>query len=941
MRAFTVLLSPNVQNLPVGFDSVGNPIMYAAGRTDLVSLDITDKVLEIGPWQRMCEKELTKIAPSEQVIRIIDMDGSIWAWLDANLPSISSSWQQNIMAASFPVNYFPPYLTIDLWDPETSAMKREFVGLIPNSAITRDLKTNEITFTPKDWSSQLANKPLTAAWPQGDTNPKLNPWLRPWPVAGLTEGSTASQVCSLTSISLTPGGYDNISWSGPDFLFVGNKVTTNLHTFYPAIPADKQYTVTAVNQVVGRDGPIPNWYCATLEGLGQEVWDHIHQFSALDLNFTVTCLTPAASPRSYFLVSKTILKDTKNVYLLNLDSVDGIVSGDTLTTIENSNIQTWTVLQVDAENLAITTKEEVQDVLAGTTKVFWDSDSSKTLVLEDARVLIKRAVTFPWAGYGVDFSRWVPQTLKDPLLMWLPLRPLNSDALTTVVDLDAGLTNPRVFGASSFAWTGNPEDGWVYTAGVAPLASWTEQTETMPTYAMPWEGGTIAPHSRARNRDSWSRSREKTEKDSDYRDPRDPVTVEVPEKVLCYSYQDMSRFLCTNSDTTASVVITPWGTTTWGTPAAAWNWPGRLFSAAPLIGHPGYYVGFSTTGLKVVKVSDHSVSNTCQVPRSADDADIKCTPYGNFLVGARGYGKISWDAGTNTVTLSWVTLANGTTSYMYPSSFQAITSTECCMLGRVSGTDDQGNTTTETHVFILSPSPDPNNANSSILNLPGEKVLDGVPKTVGVVRDPSLPGRVLGHCGGRLFSVSRTVTQAVAIERLKPEGMKAIDLLEQLGQVTNTILVPSPIGTMHVISRFEGSPTFLDVETTEAVQTYIWENFFSVVRVSANQDKNIYADAYGPAGGDILTVDGHPLIFTRSGCKALAAQLSSWIGRPRRYMETKWFWTNPDLPAPWESLEPLAVVLVGTDTTPWIVYGIDDSKFTGEASVKLVEAFPA
>jgi hypothetical protein len=112
-----------------------------------------------------------------------------------------------------------------------------------------------------------------------------------------------------------------------------------------------------------------------------------------------------------------------------------------------------------------------------------------------------------------------------------------------------------------------------------------------------------------------------------------------------------------------------------------------------------------------------------------------------------------------------------------------------------------------------------------------------------------------------------------------------------------------------------------------------------LVRVSSANDSAIFSDAKGVRGGEILEYSQHPLLWTQSGCDATAQGLSAWFGVKRRFRSEKWFMSDSNAAAPWESLPPLATVRINGETDKWLVIGINDDKVNGEATAQLVEVF--
>ena len=554
------------------------------------------------------------------------------------------------------------------------------------------------------------------------------------------------------------------------------------------------------------------------------------------------------------------------------------------------------------------TKEPVTDVMAGVSRIFYSEESLNSLVLMDARVAIRRAVS----PYTADLTRLVPATVSTPVLVWLPLRPLDSEDLTSVRDLDPGLTTLRVFGGGSLAWDGSPEAGWAATADNSPRAHWTDQRLTPPVSLMPWEGIAISPTAPMRNRATWMGY------------AGDPWTV------LVYDYLLMRRIMI---QTDQSVTIEPWTGSSWGN-ATTMEWLGPLgvVSAVVFPGVPGTIIALTAIGIQLVFLPSGEMSNVCL----AGGGVLRTTPWGCYIVGAQGYGRISYVGGV--LSLEWVTLTDAVAS-LYPGTFQALNDTELVVMARFDGLPSTANDTivTETHLLRLKADPGTDAAASVLAS---EKLLDGASRTVGAVRDPSMSGRVLGHCGGRLFSISRTLPLAYAIERFSPSGLKAAELVEHICQVLTAVAVPDARGTLHIISRnLLETPIDIVVDRVEIDETRTWEHFYSLIRVSSAKDNSVLADAKGVSGGEVLEYSQHPLLWTQSGCDAVAQSLAAWFGVPRRFQSEQWFWTDTNSAAPWESLPPLATVRINGEDTKWLVIGIVDDKVNGEATVQLVEVF--
>ncbi len=895
MRTFAVTLTANTNSVEAG-----------------PSLSLSSSLVEIGAWSREVEKELTKVSPSEQTLKINDADGSVWAWIQAQL-AVNGATEA----------LYPPWLTIDIDG------LRWFTGVVYPRQIQRNRRTGAISITAEDWSSTFKSRYLGAKVAEDDLNPLRNPWLRPYPRV-VQNRPSVTQFCWIWYYATNPSGYDYVIWEGPQqFVEVGDYVTLDIHAQYPQFPVGKQYKCYAVGQDQLANGSYATdrWW-ARFEGLGQDVWDYIHHDTMDSPSGIFTRVPQTTDLRAYYVVTKSVASDASDVHVIDLDTVDGLVAGDVLTTIGTASKQTWTLLQVDAQALQVVTKETVQGIVAQTTHLFFSDDTLADLVLDDARLAIRRALTLGNDGgipYSVDFSRFVPPTVANPVLVWLPLRPMGSQDLSTVRDLDQGIADVRVYGAGTAAWNGTPEMGWVATASASPQAPWASQRLVAPASSMPNESATLAPSAPPSNavlamgiRDLVGYS---------------PSTLSVPAVNLLYDYLQMRRLLIRKD---RSVQINAWSGSAWGGDVAA-TWPGAnpVLSASVFPGEPGSVLGLTVAGLQLVALPSGAGSNVVATPAAAADAVLRTTPWGTYLVGAKGYGLVTYAAGV--LSLSWVTLTSAVTSF-FPTTFQGLNPNELMVLTRFDTTPTTtGEVTTETHLLRLAAIP-PADASAAVLAT--EKLMDGAPRLAGALRDATQPERIIGHCGGRLFVYGRTLPAAYAIERYTPSGLKALELVEHICQVLNAVAVPDPLGCLHIISRgLLEAPYDLAVDRVQLNETTTWEHFYSVVRVSSAKDDSILADAWGIPGGDVLEYSQHPFLWMQSGCSAVAESLASWFAIPRGYREETWFWSDPNTAAPWEFLPPLATIRLNGEASKWLLMSLEDDKVNGQATVKLVEVF--
>ena len=339
-------------------------------------------------------------------------------------------------------------------------------------------------------------------------------------------------------------------------------------------------------------------------------------------------------------------------YVLNLDSVDGIVMGDGLRVVDSDSSNSWTVAGVDPILNQVSTVEPVSGVPLGA-HIYWTEDAQDQLVMEDPRSLLVRAVQ----PYSVDLSLFTAPQTADPMFGLLPLRGVAGEDLRPVGDIEATLTGIRVStGATwvnpadgqpmaSWSWTGNPDAGWTgptAAAPAAPKADWTSQLVAAPASLMPYEVVTPAAGYPA-GINYFQRLRNRVYSDSVYRQENNGfiwVKIGTTENLVNGSYVQTSVnaagqtvYQYTQNGivyTTASANFTPWtpagatfagnlavydyttprrlvfnGSTLKVTPwtGAAWgststlSWPGGAYvqSAAPMIGTTGAVLAYCVT----------------------------------------------------------------------------------------------------------------------------------------------------------------------------------------------------------------------------------------------------------------------------------------------------------------------------------------------------------
>lgn len=913
MRTYQVILSQNLGPIP------------GPG----ASLDVSAHVVSIGPWSFIAEKELTRMSASEQAITLEDGDGSIWSWMQEHVPTPDWGYSPN-----FTTNSYPLIVSIFIADD------LKFTGFAPPRQISRDEATRAIQLSAADWSSQLANKYLGAPNIADDLNPEINEWMRPWPRI-LQSAAGTSQTCHLCAGSATPGGYDSIWWNGNKFIIPGSLVTVSGLAGMPSGVSYKVRSVTECTQYWSytSNSYIANSYMAQIEGLGQAIYDlpsttHTGTIGGIqERSATFTTGTSATSVTDHFLVTEAVPANTKGAYKIKLNTVDGLHPGDFLKTINAESEKTWEILTVNGATLTVTTKEEVEDITTST-KLWWTDESAAELVLQDARVLIERAVTSGAAGYGVDFSQLTSTQLSSSIFQWLPLDTKGSVTMSSIVDMEPNLSEIKLFGSIG-TWIGTPETGWVTGPDATKHVDWTAQQLSAPSSLMPLDM-TLAPNGRMRNSSKTIivRASARDEGNRAYDNG-----VDYPVVTVVYDYTNMRRIVISkaNKDAANVVKIRTWSGSAWGTESTfTWASTSPVWSASVVPGASGKIAILEYLGVKIVDPTTGTGTDRYIPSRVyTDDGELVTTPWGLYLCASAGYIKLTYTAGSpGSVTGTAIRLAS--MDSLYPSTFVGLSPTECLVIGRFKGVNTAGASSIETWILKL----DANPTTADLAVLSKERLQAGIATTCAAIRHPGLATGVVGHCSGALWSYGTVLSESYVVERFTPGGMKAAELIEHICQILCAIAVPDAKGTLHIISRNRvTSGTPLAVERTSATTTHTWEHFYSLVRVSSAKDEGIYGDSTGAAGGDVFEISQHPLIFTESGCKALASMYRDWVGVPRRCREEQWFHSDPDTASPWENLPPLACVTLPGDSTVWMIISIEDDRLKGTANVKLIEVY--
>jgi hypothetical protein len=674
-----------------------------------------------------------------------------------------------------------------------------------------------------------------------------------------------------------------------------------------------------------------------------------------------------------------------NCYTLPLNSVAGILPGDKLHTLSGgSSAGSWTVAGVDPTLFQVTTVEQVQNVPLGT-QIFFDTDSDNEMTLQDPGIILSQAA-FP---FTVDLSLFSAPNTQDPVfgLIGSPYlaNNANSPAIYGIGDIEPTLSGLKLSTGAywldpnspgnylkTLTYTGTP-GAWAYTSTTpvvyTPNADWTQQLAAAPSSLMPYEVS-LNPFMRLRNRvyndNSYYQENNglivvnnlvvngayvQTLANGSYQytqtgltystsngdnfTPWTPTMGVSAQALPVYDYLNMRRLLFNGS----ALEVRPWNGTAWGTATFTGSWPGGRYvqSAVPMVGGgapAGSILAITTLSgvqnLDLWGLSGGLLNTVCTVPPALIGGVLQTTPYATYLVGPQVIGLVTFVAGALVITPQYL---SGSVTWLWGNTLVARTPTEIMIFGRF---DDysSGSMVTETWAFRLNSTFSLGaGLNTSVLW--SELIQQGCPTLMGVTRDPSKPGRLVGHLSGTLFQVDTQVP--MTLDRFTPGGMTAMELIEHICQLYNALAIPDANGTLHIISRVQNdTPLALTVSQVTVDSTLSWPDFASIVRVGSN-DGTYYSDAYGQQGGVLLEVSDHPLCASQSNCMAMAQGLIGWFGQPRLLTRQTWFWTNPDTAPPWEAV-PLWTKVTVNGGPPCRIVQMDQNYIDGTATVTTVGA---
>lgn len=818
------------------------------------------KTGELG-WEVEDAQGMFRVKPGDIVCEIEDFDGALWAYLQS-LRTLTA--------------FRKPWLVVRAYGEQV------FLGGISPDRCRRVAHERLVEVWAADWSTQLGEKVLLGEM-----------WTRTPPKVLTSTGSEITYTGYALASVFGIIGRNQARFAGPVALFVGDRITS-------AQRPGKAYRITAVEQDAAET-------VVTLGG-----WDWLEAENLPGISALFTRDATSAETLGFWELAFPTTADTENpVYSLSFtQTVSGIVPGDRIKLIDPVNSASYEIVDVDEQWNTLYTREAVGDHLAGA-RFYWDDDSAATLVHQDARTLITNAC----AGICLpNFDDFRPADMPSPVVSWLPLQPLNGEALTGPVRVEATATGLRVVVAGGVL-KGTPETGWTIDDGTGWTADWANQQVEPPTQFMPDESvellmefpGAFVPG-------TW--------------------LLNQGEAMVLHDYTTMKRHLV-NGPTGV------WREWTWT--GAAWTgpvdrtWPGGVLKPRQLAGWPG------TPGELVAVMENGTLAmlNTgasCTLTADQKRAVLCRTPWGVYLVGGKGYGRIYWrpsqPAGSQLV-VDWQQIVLEGDGQLHAGTFAAIDRDTVFVLATMTAPDPQDKTRVATMTMALQLKAWPTSLDPAYDAIVlSEILIDAAPKRFSVVRDPTRPSRVIGCCGGALFQVSPELP--TTIHRIQAEGMTALALVEAVCSAHNCIAAPGPDGVLYVISRMAtGSAVQLDVDVVQDSQT-LSRQWFGNIMVSGEDDESSY-EVLGVEGGSSLTISKHPCTLTNSARKAMAMSLVQWFGVPRESYELTLFHAEASSPAPWQALPRWALVKCG-DLPEARAARLRMDVVEGDATLTLIEA---
>lgn len=863
--------------------------------------DISANLTDISDLGWMADGEITKVSVSSCSFKAVDLDGSLRSFLASNLEIANG--------------LLPPFVMVTLGG------EPKYYGVVDPRNITDLISSKEsnITIGSQDWFSMVSRIEL-----QGDF------WVRQNAVNGVSRpASSVRQGKSQDKLWIKavyqgqgdPTSLNKVLFPSPNNFFqLGDQFSSTLMA--------GTFTCVAISEI---DDNGTKWVVANLSGFKWPNPDQylLYYFTHRE-NFTAnfTRLSAETTEQTYYTVAEAVAasEELKPNYRIKLDTTVGIVPGDKLdlrSDLSRANGTTVTILDIDPERSIVITLEPIDKTMAIGDKLYFNSESLGQLVFDDFRNIVTKANSIS----GTDFSRFTSAQLSEDCLSFLPFTPNGGSTIYTPFDAQPTLTGLEVKGMGG-VWAGSPETSWTKQADWTKKVIWTDQRLTAPTLLMPDESASLAPKAPKRNRSLMDWKLRNVDLDADSND------VYISLCTVVHDYSALRRWVFTRNGSTVSIQNAVWNGSTWTT-GATQTWAGASpqsmipFKDVPSSLGSGYsLLCLDAGGTLSIKygTSTGSLALTGELLQGV----LKQTPQGAYLVTKTGYGRIQFAAGQ--LTLNYVAIPMDREITLIPSTFCSSASGRIyIMAGSKYVSLEDNKTINETYLFELTGSPDPIHPELAVQSF--ELIFAGIPIIAMSFRDP-VKNRIIGILGGRLFQISNEM--ATTIERYSAEGLNAAQLIENVCMIQNAIIVPSPTGTLRIVSRYNSeAATNITIDQVSFTSNRLSEKFYSQVNVSGS-DETIFASAFGMEGGSTFEMEDHPFITTTSQARAIAVSYISFFGSMRKMETQEWAWQAGGR-APWEDLQPMQKITINGDPKEWYVVGVTYSLKKPSAKVTLLE----
>lgn len=882
-------------------------------------LDVTNSIVTLGDksWA-VGGTDLVRISPSTLTFRLFDQTDSIYNWIQTTLAQTDG--------------LVPPFvlLTVD--------GNAAFYGTVTldNVKRTQDVKQDFLDFSCQDWSRLLADADMSALI------------KRPLPRIVSTTGNLR--------VSKTKAGQSPMKLMLTYFYMVGHPeaitpIYFDLDTDW-LIPGDRVYcnetsqTYTVEKVWLGANGTgTANCYTAILTGF---TWPNPGgSFLSMDknqLSYTFIRQASNAAATSFLTAKQTIVPDSSSnatkFYSLQVDSVNGVYPGDVLNHQTAKSTTSYTVRDLDSENNFVIFTDAISTPISIGDKLTLSDESYEYVLFEPFKKLVQQSAAT--INGGVDFSRFQPHTFTRPFLSWLPFRGPAGDIISAPNNIQAGATNITLRGPDQQVWSGLPETGYTAGSSWVEYADWTHQLTSAPASLMPLS--TYSDYALRSNRPRYL---------LDWKIGDTTTGNNSPSGFYVYDYNSMKRYEIKNTTGGTTFYSDVWSGSAWttrttiGTVASTAQ---AALSAVPFPAVTGALLVLQKDGNLTIRCSASYSGTTIAAPQGLTNAALVSTPYGVYLIGPNGsYGKVSWVSNALHIDYYRPTIQMSSAQTLkefrfFETTLTAIDVNTLYILGNIRYIKDavaeNPEVLDEVWLFNL----DPNAVSAP--SIQPEKIADGTYTIARTVKDPS-SDRIFGLLGGRLFQISKTITDT--FERFKPDS-SALELIEHLCIAQNAVALPGDGPMLQIISRnFAEAALPVNLEIKQDI-TNRTLNFFSTFDVKgSSEDINWYWLPPGSndamhelssikRGGKNLDLSAGDYVSTISQCASLGADYADFYGKPRMGRELEVIYSG-DGPAPYESLKPLQRIRINSESTEWHVLGVTYSLMNSTGKVKLLQAY--